>query len=247
MSVSVSAPQSRRVWPPATIAAAVSPPATTSMASSTFVTGPSCRPPPPSRAMAARTAPKASVASGSAATRGSARRPPKERGSAEAACEDTTPEPPAADAQGGRGEQADDRDQGGGHVATGARQLAEAQGPGLHELAAHVDRLGRLADLGERLALLGRGAGQRVGAARRRRARRARGAVACGAGAARGPPAAAARGAAAAVARSVLAGAEGGQAAALKHVAAGRVLVGVRRQRVERLLVLRLGVGPVDV
>src|SRR3954465_8319327 len=163
MRLSGSPPQGRRGGPPATIPAAVSAPATTSMASSTLVTGPSCRPPPPSRAMAARTAPKASVASGSGAPRGSARRPAKARGSAEAACEDTTPEPPAADAQGGRGEQADDRDQGGGHVAPGARQLAEAEGPGLHELASHVDRLGRLADLGERLALVGRGAGEGVG------------------------------------------------------------------------------------
>src|SRR3954453_18167832 len=199
MRVSVSAPQRRRVCPRATIAAAVSAPATTSTASSTLVTGPSCRPPPPSRAIAARTAPKANVASGSAAMRGSARRPAKERGSAEAACEDTTPEPPAANAQGGRGEQADDRDQRGGHVAPGARQLAEAQGPGLHELAPHVDRLGRLADLGERLALSGRGAGEGSGVGRGGRARRARGAVPGRAGAAPGPAAAAGGGAAAAV------------------------------------------------
>ena len=79
--------------------------------------------------MAASTAPKATVASGSAATRGSARRPANARGSAEAACEDTTPEPPAADAEGGGGEQADERDERGGHVAARARQLRRGPGP----------------------------------------------------------------------------------------------------------------------
>src|SRR5256885_3347280 len=42
-----------------------------------------------------------------------------------------------------------------------------------HELAAHVHRLGGLAHLGEHLALLGRGAGQRGGARRAPRPRRA--------------------------------------------------------------------------
>ena len=57
-------------------------------------------------------------------------RVPRTRGgSAEAACEDTTPEPPAAGAEGGGGEQADERDQRGGHVAAGARQLRRGPGP----------------------------------------------------------------------------------------------------------------------
>src|SRR6476620_5413916 len=112
--------------------------------------------------MAASTAPKATVASGSAATRGSASRPANARGSAEAACEDTTPEPPAAGAERGGGEQADERYQRSGYVAAGARQRAEPQGSGLHELAADIDRLGGLGHVGERLALLGRGGGQRV-------------------------------------------------------------------------------------
>src|SRR5215211_2882148 len=163
MSVSVTAPHSLRVWPPTTIAAAVRPPAATSMASSTRVSGPSCRPPPPSRAMAERITPKATVASGSAVIRGHVRRSANARTSAEAACEDTTPEPPAADAEGAGDEQADERDERCGHVPAGRREVAEADRAGLHELAADVDGLGGLARLRERLALLRRGAGKRIG------------------------------------------------------------------------------------
>src|SRR5262245_1715777 len=151
ISASVKPPQKRRVCPPATIAAATRPPATISTSSSTFVSGPSCRPPPPCSARAVSTAPKASVASGSTATRGSVTRRANARGSAEATCEDTTPEPPAAGAECPGREQSDERHERRGDVVPRARQRAESQLAGFHELAADIDGLRGLAGLRDRL------------------------------------------------------------------------------------------------
>src|SRR5262249_4801029 len=81
------------------------------------------------------TTPKASVASGSTATRGSVRRRAKARGSAEAACEDTAPEPPPARAEGARRKQADEHDERRGDVVAGSRERAEADGAGLDRWA----------------------------------------------------------------------------------------------------------------
>src|SRR5262245_35382354 len=249
MSTSVSPPHSLRVWPPTTTAAETRTPATRSTAISTRVSGPSCRPPPPSNAMAAKTAANAATASGSTATCGRESRRANAPGSAEAACEDTSPEPPGAAAHRAGGEDDHERGERGRDAVPRARDRAEPELAGLDEPAADVHGLRRLAGAGERLLLRGRRARRRVGVRRGR--------------APRGPGRAAARAAvatAAATARATRSGAGGvvaavvlparaqrGQASALEHLTAGGVLVGVRGQRVERLLVLRLRVVAVDV
>ena len=121
--------------------------------------------------------------------------------------------------------------------------------PGLHELAADVDRLGGLAGLRERLALLGRGAGQRVGvagAARRSTSPRSRWPAEPEPPA--GPAAPAGAGAAAAVCWLLRLPAP--RAARRPRWSTSRQPVYSSESVgscVERLLVLRLRVGAVDV
>ena len=204
--------------------------------------GSSCRPPPPLRAIAARTKPSGDR-DGRVARQARDRQPARQR--------------PRVSRSGGRGQ---------GSTAAGRRRRGRtrpsaesstmsgagtlwpaperwpsAEGAGRHELAAEVDGLGAgLAGRRERLALLGRRRGERVAVAgrggagvaarrrpcrrRSRRRRRRR----CPTRPCRRRRAAARR------ARSMT-------------VAAGRVLVGVGRQLAERLGVVLLGVLAVDL
>ena len=243
------------MWPPATIAAAVSPPATTSMASSTLVTGRAAgrrrprgrwRPGPRRRRASPAARPRPAAAPGVPRTRAGQ---PKRR--ARTRLQSHQPPTPRAAAA----SRPMMRDQGGGHVAPGARQLAEAQGPGLHELAAHVDRLGRLADLrrapcaASGVALASGSAAADARRSPRRRWTRGAAAVARRRSRSRPGPAAAAGAAAAAVV--------GGARCLPAPRAARRPRWSTSRQPVyssesvgscvERLLVLRLRVGAVDV
>src|SRR4051812_36073688 len=172
--------------------------------------------------MAARIAPIPSGSSTSALSRmapspGTARAAPLR--SSGAACDDTVPHVRAGCGSGGDAERDEDRDQGRRQAGRRA-QPAKAQLARLHELPADVDRLQAAAGARrvERAALLRRRAGQRVGP--RRAAATATG-PACAAWAAR-------------------AAARAAELSALDHVAAVGVLVDVRRQVAQGVLVVLL-------
>src|SRR4051794_23999807 len=251
-SATLSAPSPRPSRSPVSSAAAIATAASASRPISTVVSGPSCRPPWPTRPAAASRAANPTVARALGPTRGRAMRRASPRESTGTACEDTVPGRGAGAGEHAGGERGEKHDEGRGQRPAAVRQ--RAHGARLEQLAADAHRRGAGAGgvldalllvrsgrvEGGAAAVAARAApGVGAGRAARRRAAAPRGAgAAAGAGAGARTAASAAAGAAPRVER--------GQAGAVDDVAAGGVLVAVGGQLGERPAVRGLRVRAVD-